>query len=111
MHADAALRKRQCDTTGTHTEFERGTVPGKLRNEVNDGVNNGWRCLLRVPLIKASGYVLTKVILGHHQTHFSHSDRIRTRLFVGMTTMHDRASLFLAPTGAAGCDASRRGPA
>ena len=95
MDTDAALRKRQGDPTGTNAEFERGTVSGKLRNEVNDGVDNGWRCHVCVPLVEASGYVLSKVILGHRSTHSLTQTATGRGSIFRMTTMHDRAVPFL----------------
>ncbi len=68
MHRHATLRKRQRDPTGANAQFERGTAPSKLRDEVNDGVDDRRRSLVRIPLVKASSYVLAKVILGHRCT-------------------------------------------
>ena len=64
VHRDAALRKRQRDPAGADAEFERVTGPGEIRNEVNDGIDDGRRGLMGVPLVKTLRHVLAEVILS-----------------------------------------------
>ena len=65
MHGDATLRKRQRDPAGANPKFEGATGTGTFSDEVNDRVDDCRRVLVRVPLVKASGHALAKVILRH----------------------------------------------
>ena len=87
VHSHAALRERQRDPARADAELERGAVAGQLRQEVDDGIDDGGVGLVGVPLVEPPCHALAEVVFGH-AAHF----RKRPRCEIVDNRRHDRQS-------------------
>lgn len=65
MHPNATPDERQRDPTRADAELERGPVAGEIRQEGDDGVDDGRVGLVRVPLVESLCDPLAEVVLRH----------------------------------------------
>ncbi len=73
MHPYAAPRERQRDPARADAELERVPVAAKIRQEGDDGVDDGRVGQVGVPLVVALGHGLTEVAVVVHRPNLAQS--------------------------------------